>query len=195
MPQRRSDLEPPVMTWGKAAPALIAAGMFDLIGIFFEFFWFFGPALAGLYCAVKVGDVVGVGGILAAGCAAGAAAGGVALAAFTTPFGIIMGIATAFIGFLTVGLWVVTTNARIFNANVAGSVWFVGGFGVSMTPLIGIIPAFSLVLWRLYHTQIRVEKAAHAKWKKEQGDAQLQERQQQALMQVQSAELAATDVY
>jgi len=197
MPQKRNNPEPPeVMTWGKASPVIIAAGLSDLIGIFFEFFWFFGPALAAAYCSATVSDVAVVGGLLATGCVAAATVGGATISAFTTPFGVIMAMAVAFIGFLVVGLWVVKTNARIFKANAAGSLWFVGGFGISMMPLIGIIPAFSLVLWKLYRTQIRVEKAAHAKWKKEQGNAQLQERRYQAqLTQAQAAELAAADVY
>ena len=198
MPQKRNRRgPPPVMTWGKASPVIIAAGLSDLIGIFFEFFWFFGPALAAAYCSATVSDVAIVGGLLATGCVAAATVGGAAVSAFTTPFGVIMAMAVAFIGFLIVGLWVVKTNVRIFKANAAGSLWFMGGFGVSMMPLIGIVPAFSLVLLKLYRTQIRVEKAAYVKWEKENAAAQLQERQQQEaqLIQTQAAQFAAADVY
>ena len=195
MPQRKNNSEPPpAMTWGRALPVVIAAGLFDLIGIFFEFFWFFGPALAAAYCSATVSDVAIVGGLLATGCAATATVGGAAVSAFTTPFGVIMAMAVAFIGFLAVGLWVVKTNARIFKANAAGTMWFVGGFGVSLTPLIGVIPAFSLTLWKLYRTQIRVEKAAYAKWKKEQAATQLQERRRQEAAQAQLIQYRADKV-
>ena len=41
MPQNRNNTEPPpVMTWGKAIPALVIAVIFDVARIFFEFFWF-----------------------------------------------------------------------------------------------------------------------------------------------------------
>ena len=47
------------MTWGKALPLLIVAGIFDVIRIFFEWFVFFGPALGAVACTAGVNSVVG----------------------------------------------------------------------------------------------------------------------------------------
>jgi len=199
MPQKRNNPEPPeVMTWGRAMPVLVVAGIFDLLRIFFVLFWFFGPALAAVYCVSSVSGWVGsLWGMTAAACGIGAAAAGAAVSAFTIPFGTVMAMAVGLFGFLTLGLWILAKNARIFKANATGSLWFVGGFGVSQIPLIGALPAFSFVLWKLYKTQIRVEKAARRKWEKEQADGRERERNRQTarLMQARDDRLASAEVY
>lgn len=168
-PRQAARKSPPkVMTWSKALPILVVAVVFDAVRIFFSFFWFFGPALLGAYCTTKVGGIAVIGSALAATCVAGAAVGGTAVSAFTTPFGVVMAMMTGFTGFLVLGFWIVTTNPQIFKANATGSLWFVGGFATSQIPFIGSIPAFSLVLWKLYRTQIRVEKAALKAYEAEQ---------------------------
>lgn len=174
--------EPPkVMTWGKALPVFATAVMFDLVRIFFEQFWFFGPALAGLYCTAKGGG----GAIVTTVCGAGAAAVGTVAFGLLESFGVIMAMAAGFVSFLTLGLWILMTNARILKANATGSLWFVGGFGVSIIPIIGTIPIFSIVLWRLYRTQIKVEKAALKKFEKGQASEQLQIQRQQTMQRAQ----------
>jgi len=182
MPQNRNSAKPPeVMTWGKASPILVVAVLFDLVRIFFEMFWFFGPALVAVYCSMQAGEWVGsLWGLTEAACSAAAGVAGFYGAAITIPFGTTMAMATGLFGYLTLGLWILMKNPRIFVANASGSLWLAGGFGVSVVPLIGAVPAFSLVLWRLYRTQIHVEKTALKKWEKEHVAAKRQERERQA---------------
>lgn len=196
MPQNRNSAKPPeAMTWGKAMPMIVVAGVFDLVRIFFEMFWFFGPALVAAYCSMQASDWVGhLWGLTEAACTAAAGAAGFYGAAVTIPFGTTMAMATGLFGYLTIGLWILMRNPRIFIANASGSLWLAGSFGVSVVPLVGAIPAFSFVLWRLYRTQIHVEKAALKKWEKEHAAAKRQERERQqaaALMRMQQA--AAND--
>lgn len=186
MPQKKISPEPPVMTRSKSAPVIIGAAIFDLIRIFFVFFWFFGPALAGIYCTVKGGDIASAWtlGLLgtktaAAVCSAAAVAGGAVISVATTSLGAIMADAVGLIGFLALGLWVVMTNARILKAVASVPLQFAGAFALAEIPFLGALPVFSVILWRLYGAQIRTEKKAHEKWEKENADAQLKERQEQ----------------
>lgn len=189
MPQKKNSGPPKAMTRRGAIPILIVAGIFDLIRIFFEMFWFFGPALAGLYCTVKVSGVLGsLGGIVAGACTAGAAtAGGLAFGAIEM-FGIVMADAVALAGFLVLGLLVVMTNARIFKVNKSAMLWLTGSLGVSVIPIIGTFPSFFVVLRMLYKRQIKIEAAALKKWEKENADARLQERNRQIVAQTQFAQ-------
>jgi len=196
MRQNRPSPEPPVMTWRKAGPVLAVAGLFDAGQIFFQLFWFFGPALAAIYCTSTATDWVGsLWGLTASACGLVGVAAGVAASAVTIPFGVVMAMAVGLTGFLSLGLWIVRTNARIFKANATGALWFGGSLVISELPLIGALPALSLVLWKLYRTQIRVEGKAHAKWKKEQAETLRQEREQQTarLMRIQTAQVAEAD--
>ncbi|MFA6407932.1 MAG: hypothetical protein WCW36_00425 [Candidatus Paceibacterota bacterium] len=208
MPQRRSSQKPPeAMTWSKSLPVIIVAGIFDLVRMFFEMFWFFGPALAAIYCTDKVSGILtkvtlGALGTKTAGlvCSSAAIAGGAAASETLVAFGVIMAIAVGFAGFLILGLWMLMTNARIFKTVESAPLQFVASFGVSEIPLIGTIPTFSIVLWKLYKSQIQVEQEALQKWQKEHAQeiaGQRRERQQQAayLMQARTAELAQDDIY
>ena len=104
------------MTWGKAMPVLIVAGVFDLIRIFFEQFWFFGPALAGWYCTTKLAIYITQ--ILAAAvCGSSATLVGFFGSEAIEAFGAIMAMAVGLLGWLTVGLMILLTNARIFKEN------------------------------------------------------------------------------
>ncbi len=199
MPRKRSSQEPPVMTLGKALPVIVIAFIFDALRFMFEWFVISGPALAAVYCTVKASGVVqmvtfGLLGTKTAGliCSAAAIAAGTAVAGATAAFGAVMAMAVGFAGFLTLVLLLMITNARIFKVNKSGLLWLVAGLGVAEIPFIGSFPAFSVILWRLYRRQIKVEKAAHERWEKENADAQLQERNQQALqiMQIQAAQQA-----
>lgn len=200
MQQNRNNEEPPkVMTWGKAAPILAVAGLFDLLRLFFSLFWFLGPALAALYCTVNASETLanwtfGLLGVktAAVACSAGAAAIGAAGVAVTAPFGIVMAMATGFAGFLVLGLWIIMANARIFKASATGAFQLVASFGMSEIPFIGALPVFTIALWKLYKNQIQVEQAAYKKWEKEQEEAGAQTRRQQAVqaMQRQQAQVA-----
>lgn len=183
----------------KAMPVIVVGGIFDLARMFFHLFWFFGPAAAALYCTLNVSDTLASWsfGLLgtktaAIACSAGAAVIGAAGVAATAPFGVIMAGAVGLIGFLTIGLWVVMTNARILKAVSTAPLQFAGAFAVGEVPFLGAFPVFSFILWRLYRGQIKTEKAAYAKWKKETAAARLQQQNQQAaqLMQIQTAQQA-----
>lgn len=195
MPQNKnSSRRPEVMTWGKASPVIATAVVFDLARLFFEWFWFFGPALAAAYCTAKVGNVWVVGKMLTAGCVAVAGAAGIAGIEISAPFGTIMAMAVGLFGFLTLGIGILMTNARIFKTASSSPLWFVGAFAISEVPLVGSLPSFTIVLWRLYHTQIRVETAALKKWEEEQQaeqQAQIEQQTQAAQLQEREAMNAA----
>jgi hypothetical protein len=193
MPQNRNRLPPAphVMTWSKASPVLIVAVLFDILRAFFQMFWFFGPALAAFYCANTAGGWIGsLWGLTTAVCAGAAAIAGSLLVEATAPIGVIMADAVGLIAFLALGLWVIISNARLFKTAMAAPAYFVGAFAFGEIPFIGALPVFTLVLWRLYRTQIRVEREAYRKWKETYAAAQLKERQEQAarLMQMHAAQ-------
>ena len=196
MPQNRNNppQPPPVMTWGKALPVLVVAGIFDLMGLFFNMFWFFGPALAAVWCTVKATDVAGAVGTYVGGalCATVATVGGSLAVGPLETFGIIMAMAVGLAGWLVVGLLLLIFNGRIFKEN---ALWFAASLLIDEMPIIGSLPALTGVTWKMYHTQIKTEKAAFAKWQKEQADVQLQKRQRQAaqLMQAQAMQQEATN--
>lgn len=184
MPQNRNSETPPkTMTWKKAAPLLVGAGVLDALRYMFLFFWFFGPAMVGLYCAAKVGDVAVIGGLLATGCAAGAAAIGVGGFTIAATFGTIMAIAVGFLGWLIVTSFIFMTDSRTFGENPSSMLWLFAGIGASVF----------VMAWGVYRAQIKIEKAALQKWQEEHAATQLQERQQQAaeLMQAREASNAA----
>ncbi len=195
MPRKGSSAKPPeAMTWSRGGPVVAAAVLFDVMRAFFDMFWFFGPALAAIYCTSKVSGWVGsLWGLTAAVCTAGAAAAGVAVSEITAPLGVVMAMAVGIIGFLVLGLWILATNSRLFKVNAMGSFWFVGGFGLAEIPFVGALPLFSLTLWRLYKTQIRIETEALKKWEaahQQEAAEELRERQRQAaqLIQARNAE-------
>ena len=166
MPQKRNNTPPPeVMTWGKATPALVISGIFDALRLMFVGFIFFGPAMAGLYCDYKVSDLMGTAfGLTTAGCAAGAATLGFFGAQAFMAFGMVMAMAVGFAGWLAVGIWLMITNARIFKEN---ALWFVGSLLFSEVPFIGAIPAITVSVWKMHSNQIKIEKEAYAKEKRE----------------------------
>lgn len=194
MPQKKSS-PPKVMTWKKASLVLAVAVIFDSLRFLFEQFWFFGPALAGVYCVDKTSGVIGtvMGSVV---CGAGASVVGYFGAPAIIAFGVVMAMAVGFMGFLVLGLMILMTNASIFKVNAAGSLWFIGGFGASIIPFVGTIPTFSIVLWRLYKTQIKKDKEVLKKYKAEQAALQKQEREQRnaELMQGQSAQMAQAEI-
>lgn len=179
-------------------PVLIVAGIFDAVRLMFEMFWFFGPALTALYCTAKASDVVGgLGGLTEFVCSAGATAAGVAGAPAIEAFGVVMAMATGFMGWLVIGGWVVMTNSRIFKENASNAVWFGASLLISEVPIIGSLPAISVAVWRLYHTQIKKDEAALQKYEADQAAEQLKMQRQQAaqLMQAQQAQAANDEMY
>ncbi len=167
------------MTWKKASPFLVVAGIFDALRYMFLAFWFFGPALAALYCTIKVGDVVGttIGGFA---CTTGAVVVGFFGAPVFAAFGTIMAIATAFAGFLTIFLLLALFNRRVFKEPTT-LLWALVGLGISIT----------ITVWRLHSAQIKVEKVAFQKWEKETADARQREQQRRTLQAQQSQQMQA----
>ncbi len=192
MPQKRISEPPPVMTWSRATPVLAIAVVFDALRLLFEWFWFFGPALLALYCAHEVGGVVLIGGLLTKACVVGATALGVAAVEATAVFGTVMAMLVGFAGWLTVGIILLVSNGRILKSNFLS---FAVSLLVSEVPIVGSIPAITIVVWRMYSRQIKSDAMAMRKWETEQAALQLQERNQQALtlMQIQAAEQQADE--
>ena len=172
MPRKTNNKPPPeVMTWGKATPALVISVIFDALRLMFVGFIFFGPAMAGLYCDYKAGEWIGSAfGLTKTACATGAVALGFFGAPALIAFGTVMAMAVGFAGWLTVGGWLLATNSRIFKEN---ALWFVGSLLFSEAPFIGAIPAITGAVWKMHSNQIKIEKAAFAKWKKENTEAQV----------------------
>lgn len=180
---------PPVMTWGKAAPVLILAVVFDALRFMFEWFIFFGPAAAAAVCtaAVSSGNTLAttLGGI---GCTAAATAGGIAAAPVFETFGIIMAMIAGFIGWLVIGAILLRGNARIFKENF---LWFAGSLLVSEVPFVGSVPAITLILWRMYANQIKQEKADLKRYEEARATEQRQSQSQAAALEQQAVNTAA----
>ena len=185
---KRSD-PPEVMTWPKATPVLAIAVVFDPLRFLFTWFVFFGPALAALYCTLKVSDSIGT---TAAGfvCTAGAGIVGIFGAEITTPLGAVMAMVTALAGWMAIGVYLIRKNPRIFREN---ALWFGGSLLLSEVPFVNSIPAFTITMLKMYSTQIRVEKIAYKKWSEKNSAIDRQERDRQALQQSQSLQLQQAD--
>ena len=174
----------------KASPVLILSFIFDALRFMFSQFWFFGPVLIGIGTSAVVGGVTGkVAGVIAGGAS-------VLGAPELQIFGIVMAMAVGLLGWLTIGLLLIITNARIFKENAGNTLWFIASLGISEIPFIGALPALTGTVVKMYSTQIKKEKAMLRKYEKEQDAVQLQERKQQAaeLMQVRAAQLAQDEI-
>lgn len=157
-------------------------------------FWFFGPALAALYCTVKVSDAVGsLGGIVAGACTAGAAtAGGLAFGAIEM-FGVIMAMAVGLIGWLTVFLIQFINNAGIFKENFAMIIRILLGLLLSEIPIINALPSLTILNTTMFHIQIKKGKEELQKWKEENEERQRQIAQTQFMQGVAVQQQAAND--
>lgn len=187
---RPSTPEPPVMTWRKASLYLGIAIFFDVLKFLCEvFFWVLGPALLAYYVSNHIlwGGAVSN----AAGAAVGLAAGFWGYPAFVF-FGIILGVLFGFMGWFLIGLLLIFTNRRIFTVHVSNALWFIGGLAIGEVPLVGTVPSITGATWFMFHRQIKSDKEAHAKWKKDNAVALAQEarERQQVQSQAHSAFLA-----
>jgi hypothetical protein len=164
MPQTRSSRSapPPVMTWSKAGPVLALALLFDAIRVFFQFFWFFGPALAVGYCQVGVD-----GAVASAACSATATTVGYFGAPIFMYLGSIGAIIAAIAGWMIVGLIVVSTNFRILYVNARTLLHYVMGLGVGLMPFVGSLPALSVTVGYQYRLQIAHDKEKYAAWQQQ----------------------------
>lgn len=208
MPMRRNSSEPPkTMTWTKASPVLAVCVVFDALRIFFEQFWFFGPVLAVGICTVIAEGVVktvtfGLLGTKTAAVTCTAAGGllGYFGAAPIEAFGVIMAMAVGLMGWLAIGLMLIMTNSRIFEENAGHALWFAVSLLISEVPIVGTIPALTIIVWRMYHVQIKKEAAAWRQYESEQATALVEEREEQQrqaaeLMQARATQLAAVEIY
>lgn len=197
MPQTRSN-PPPVMTWSKASPVLVVALIFDGLRILFDMFWFFGPAMVAIYCTIKVNGILttvtfGLLGAKTAGavCTTGAIAAGIAGAAAITTFGIIMAMAIGFLGWLTVGFIIMSTNSRIFKDSPGHALWFVGSLIVSEIPIVDAFPALITATTKIYSAQIKNDKEKLRKYVEQEGADQSQTRNEQAAQLIQARQVQA----
>jgi hypothetical protein len=179
--------EPKVMTWGQAIIVIAIAIVFDALRAFLHFFWFFGPAILAAYCAYKVGDIAIIGGLAAKACVVAAGAAGVAGIEVTGPLGEVAADAVGLMCFLALGLFILLTNARLIKTATSAPMQFAAAFAVGEIPFLGALPVFTVVIWKLYRTQIRTEKQAHQTWEKANAAELAQKRQQQALQAAQIA--------
>jgi hypothetical protein len=100
-----------------------------------------------------------------------------------------MAMAVGLMGWLTVGLMLILSNARIFEENAGHALWFAASLLISEIPIIGTIPALTVVVWRMYRVQIKKETAALRKYESEQAAALEEERQQRLAEFMQSRAL------
>jgi|CXWL01.1.fsa_nt_gi hypothetical protein len=194
MPQNKDSQPPKVMTWAKATPILVIAFIFDAIRFMFDMFWFFGPIFAAVLCIngantsleTSLGDTGGQ--VVAAICGGVAVAGGIVASPVLISFGVVMAMAVGFAGWIMLGLITMMTNARMFKENAGNLLWFVGGLMMSEVPIINGLPAFTVSMARMYHNQIKKEKAALKAYTATRAAELAQERQQQMaqLTQVQN---------
>lgn len=168
------------MTWWKASPVLALCVLFDVARAFFQWFWFFGPALAAATCTAKWSSTVSTysGGLLgpktaALICGSGAVGAGVFAFGPMAALGTVMAFSIALIGWLTIGLILLLFNARIFKEN---GLWFVASLGTSIIPFIGSIPFMTIFIGKMYYTQIKIEKRAFKKWQNDQAAVKAYER-------------------
>lgn len=174
MPQKRNRPPPEVMTWGKAMPVLVVCVIFDALRLMFEMFWFFGPALAAVICTVKAGGSAIAGGIctLAAGTVGFFGAGAIEV------FGVVMAMAVGLFGWLIVLLMNILNNANIFKENFAMLLRYGVALLISETPIVGSLPALTVVNTIMFRVQIQKGKEALKKYE-EENVTQLKERSRQ----------------
>ena len=184
------------MTWGRAAPVLVLCVIFDALRAFFSMFWFFGPALAALYCTSTTSGWVGsLGGLTTAACTAGAGALGFYGFVPAATFGTVMAMAVGLIGWLTVFLIQLINNAGIFKENFAMIIRILLGLLLSEIPIINALPSLTILNATMFHIQIKKGKEELKKWKKENAEAQAEERNRQnaQLMQAQAMQQQAAN--
>lgn len=189
MPQNKSRPPTGRMTWGRAIPVLVICVIFDAVRFMFEWFIFFGPALAAVGCTAGLNSVFGTtlagaaGKMVAGACATGAGALGFFGSGAIGAFGIVMAMTVGFLGWGTVTLILAITNPRIWKSNVWGWIWSICALGVSEAPLLGTIPMLTITHIRLYAGQIKKDKAALKQYQQEQEQVAAAARSAQQLRQ------------
>jgi hypothetical protein len=106
-------------------------------------------------------------------------------------FGLLMGDAVGFAGFLVLLVLIMLGDSRVFKVNKSGLFLLTGGLVLAEIPFIGSLPSYTVVLWVLFRRQMKVEKAALEKWEKENAQARQQEINQQRAQQIQLLQMQA----
>jgi hypothetical protein len=99
--------------------------------------------------------------------------------------------AVGFLGFLTLLSLLILFNARLLKAVKTSPLQFAGAFLIAEIPFLGAFPVYTVILWRLYGVQIKVEKEELAAWEAKNALAIAQEQQMIAqiqMRQIQDAE-------
>jgi hypothetical protein len=99
---------------------------------------------------------------------------------FAGPFGLIADV-VGLLGWLTVGMVMLITNARIFKENASSILWCIVSFIIDEVPIVGGAPATSYTVWKLYHKQITDDNEALRQYEKEQAESIRLQQQQQAM--------------
>ena len=176
---------PHTMTWGRALPMLVLCGVFDGVRAFFSLFWFFGPAIAALYCTSSVNSVAGTsvaesaGKVTGALCTTAAVKAGAVLSPALVTFGIIMAMAVGLLGWMTVYVRLLTHNPKIFKVGGGSVLTLLLGLCLAELPFLSALPSLTLSVGRLYRAQIKREKAELKEWEQEQAALQQQQSGQQ----------------
>ncbi len=179
------------MTWTRAMPVMTTALVFDAVRFLFEQFWFFGPVLIGVGTTAATSGLFGtwISSILGT---AGGGVSGFVIGPALEVLGIILAVAVGFFGWLTVGLMIMLTNARIFKESSGNMLWFMFGLLISETPFIGSLPGLTGTTFKMYHSQIKRDREALARYESEQAESGRQEQAQIAaqITQIKAAEAA-----
>lgn len=188
------------MTWSRAIPVLVVAFIFDALRFLFDMFWFFGPAIAALYCTSAANSALGTsvagvaGKVVAVGCSAVAGVAGYFAAPALIMFGVIMAMAIGLMGWMTIGFIILMTNPRILKGTGGNAVWFIVSLLISELPLIDAVPALTGTLFRMYSVQIKNEAHAQQAYEKAHAEEQLQERNQHRAQLTQARDAQMTQL-
>ncbi len=173
------------MTWTKAVPVLAVSIVFDAVRLVFANFWFFGPALAGTGAAAWVSSMLGggvVGGVVGVGAGAVTTYYAAAASGAFQMIGTVIAMAIGFMGWLTIGLWLVVGNPEIFKVSASNKLWMLLGLGVAETPILSsFVPALTGSVVRAYRVQIKHDKAVLKRWQAKQARIEKENRTQFSL--------------
>jgi len=173
----------------KAYPVVAVAILFDLARLFFGSFWFFGPAIGAAACTAGVDYATGIQATGAAGaaaaslCGAAAVGGGVYFGAALIAIGATLAFDVAVLGWMTITLWLLHRNPRIFMWNtleIGHAIWFYIQLTIlPAIPIIGCAPVVSRVVYKGYKFQIKMETKVLEAYNEEQAARANQEQQEQ----------------
>ncbi len=164
---RASSSPPKGMTWPRATPILLVCVLFDVARGFFSLFWLLGPVVAAAAClseAGAVGDLLGSE-VTGALCASAAAGAGYFLSPALFSFGTFVAMFLGLTGWMTVWLFLMLNNPRIFKENASALFKLVVTLGIMELPFIGSLPALTFRTFHMYRVQIHHDKKRLQEWR------------------------------